>query len=64
MTQFQFDMICKIVQNGAPAVAEELCNALNSLVVDYNKTVEELRSIREAVAEAENSEPAAEEKSE
>lgn len=47
MTQFQFEMICKIVQSGAPALSNELCSSLNDLVVDRNqlaKQVEDLKS--------------------
>jgi len=47
MTQLQFDMICKIIQNGAPVLANELCNSLTHLVVDYNKMAEELDSLKE-----------------
>lgn len=36
MTQFQFDMICKIIESGAPALAPELTESLNSLIVDRN----------------------------
>ena len=41
MTQFQFDLICKIIENGAPALANELCNAVSNLVQSYNKLAEE-----------------------
>lgn len=64
MTQFQFDMICKVIENGAPAVADELCGALNDLVVNYNHAVNELRSIKEAAQEAEKNEQVIEEKAE
>ena len=36
MTQYQFDTILKVIENGAPALANELCNSLNNLVNDYN----------------------------
>ncbi len=45
MTQLQFEMICKIVENGAPALADELCGALDGLVKRHNflqKEVERL----------------------
>ena len=42
MTQFEFDVIVKLIENGAPALARELCGSLNNLVVDYNKTKQEL----------------------
>ena len=41
MTQFQFDAIVKIIQSGAPALANELCNALNNLVNEHNKLLKE-----------------------
>ena len=49
MTQLQFDMICKIIQNGAPALANELCGALNDLVVDYNKMSAQLKEAQEVI---------------
>lgn len=52
MNQLQFEMICKILQNGAPALANELCDALNTLVVDYNRLLGELQAMREAAEEA------------
>jgi len=57
MTQFQFDMICKIIQNGAPVLANELCGALNDLVVDYNKLVERIQSIQETDVESKDENP-------
>lgn len=36
MTQFQFEVICKVLDNAVPALAPELCGALNNLVVSYN----------------------------
>jgi regulator of replication initiation timing len=41
MTQFQFDVICKLIEEGAPVLAKELCDALNNLVVNYNALVTE-----------------------
>ena len=41
MNQFQFDAIVKIVESGAPALANELCNSLNDLVNDYNVLLKE-----------------------
>jgi hypothetical protein len=41
MTQFQFDVICKIIENGAPALANELCGALTALVQSYTEIVKE-----------------------
>ncbi len=39
MDQTQFDLICKIIQNGAPALANELCGALQNLVAGYNEAI-------------------------
>jgi ATP phosphoribosyltransferase len=41
MTQFQFDIICKIVSTGAPALANELNSALDEFVQSYNACLEE-----------------------
>ena len=41
MTQFQFDLICKIICTGAPALAEELCGALETFVQNYEQLVAE-----------------------
>ena len=41
MTQFQFDLICKIIEQGAPALAMELCTALDAMVQGYNAVVAE-----------------------
>lgn len=57
MTQFQFDMICKIIESGAPALANELCNSLNDLVVDYNKLNERIQSIQETDVESKDENP-------
>ena len=52
MTQFEFDVIVKLVENGAPALAHELCGSLNDLVVEYNKLRAELAARNQADAEA------------
>ena len=41
MTQFQFDMICKIIESGSPVLAKELCGTLAALIHSYNETVKE-----------------------
>lgn len=43
MTQLQYDMIVKVIQNGAPALAEELISALGALITSY----QELKAERE-----------------
>ena len=35
MTQFQFDLIWKIIESGAPALSSELCSALDAFVQDH-----------------------------
>ncbi len=51
MTQFEFDVIVKLVENGAPALARELCGSLNDLVVEYNQMKQELAMRNKAAAE-------------
>ncbi len=50
MTQFQFDLICKLITNGAPVLAEELCGSLNKLVQDFNALVVENQELRTQIA--------------
>lgn len=51
MTQFQFDMICKIITNGAPALADELVTALDSFVRDRNALAEENEQLKKQIAD-------------
>lgn len=37
MTQAQYDTIVKIIQNGAPALANELISAIAELITDYQQ---------------------------
>ena len=60
MTQFQFDLIKKIIVQGAPALAEELCTALNNLVASYDALAAENEQFK-AQANAPTDEPATEE---
>jgi hypothetical protein len=46
MTQFQFDLICRVINAGAPILAEELCNSLNSLVQDFNAVLKENQELK------------------
>ena len=41
MTQYQFDTIVKVLESGVPALANELANSLNDLVVERNNLAEE-----------------------
>lgn len=52
MTQFEFDVIVKLIENGAPALAHELCGSLNDLVVEYNQIKQDLAMRNKAAAEA------------
>ena len=62
MTQFQFDMICKIIERGAPALADELCGALDSFVRDRNALATENEQLKAQIASmTSEDEPAAEE---
>jgi cell division protein FtsB len=51
MTQFQFDLICKLIENGAPALANELCGALNALVQTCNNTMAENEQLKAQIAD-------------
>lgn len=50
MTQFQFDLICKIIENGAPVLANELCSALDSFVRDRNTLAAENEQLKTQIA--------------
>ena len=54
MTQFQFDMICKVIENGAPALANELCGALDSLVRDRNQLAKENAELKKDKSESDS----------
>ena len=50
MDQTQFDVIVKIIRNGAPALAEELIQSLINLVNDagkYHQLLEKVNSEKE-----------------
>lgn len=53
MTQQQFEIICKIIENGAPALANELCSALNNLVIDRNNLAKQLEEIQKSAERGE-----------
>ena len=50
MTQFQFDLICKIIESGAPVLAEELCGALTTFVQSFNGTIAENEMLKAQLA--------------
>ena len=45
MNQNDYDLICKILENGAPALAGELINKLDNLITDYQNTHKRLESM-------------------
>lgn len=50
MNQQQFDLIVKVIKNGAPALAEELVQALVNLVTEHaelKKIVEQIETDKE-----------------
>lgn len=53
MTQFQFDAICKIIEVGAPALANELCGALQGLVQTCNAALDENAKLKATDKESE-----------
>jgi len=50
MTQFQFDLICKLIDSGAPILSRELCGSLDALVKGYNAIVEENEQLKAQIA--------------
>lgn len=53
MNQMQFDVIVAIIKSGAPALAEELVNALVNLVNSYNEQKAELEKLKSSEDSAE-----------
>ena len=51
MTQFQFEVICKLIDNGAPALAVELKKALVSLAQSFEEAVAENEQLKARLAE-------------
>jgi hypothetical protein len=51
MTQFQFDLICKIIENGAPVLANELVTTLQGMVQTCNTTAEENERLKARIEE-------------
>lgn len=46
MTQFQFDVICKLIDTGAPALASELKNAILGLAKSLEAAVAENEQLK------------------
>ena len=51
MTQFQFDLICTLIERGAPVLANELCSALDNLVQTCNATIAENEQLKARIEE-------------
>jgi cell division protein FtsB len=56
MTQFQFDVICKLIDAGAPALAPELKNAILGLAKSFETAVAENEQLKEIVESDDKSE--------
>jgi hypothetical protein len=52
MTQFQFDLICKLVEAGAPVLSKELCEAMSGLVQTLNTLVNENEKLKAQLEKA------------
>lgn len=42
MTQYEYDTIMKIISSGAPALSNELCQAITNLVLENQRMAKEL----------------------
>ena len=49
MTQFQFDTILKIIEQGAPVLYNDLANSLHAIVVERNNLIKENEDLRAQV---------------
>ena len=56
MTQFQFDVICKLIDAGAPALAPELKNAILGLAKSLEAAVAENEQLKAKLKESATSE--------
>ena len=50
MTQFQFDVICKLIDVGAPALASELKTAILGLAKSFETAVAENEQLKAKLA--------------
>ena len=48
MTQYQYDTIMKVISNGAPALANELCESIASVVRENIMLKDELSKLKDA----------------
>lgn len=56
MTQFQFDVICKLIDNGAPALAPELKNAILGLAQSFEAVIVENEQLKAKLKDSATSE--------
>lgn len=61
MNQIQYEIIKKLIQNGAPALAEELLGALDAYINDHNELIKKYTDLTTEKAENESKEVLAEE---
>lgn len=54
MTQYQYDTIMKLIVNGAPALANELCSSLADVVNERNDFKAKLEKIKSDAENAKN----------
>lgn len=57
MNQFQFDIILKIIEQGAPVLYKDLATALNNLVVERNSLDQENKDLRAQLEELKKGTP-------
>ncbi len=53
MTQFQYDAIMKILQNGAPALCQELAQSISQVITDNSTLAKEKEELTKKVQELE-----------
>lgn len=49
MTQFEYELICKLIQSGAPALAEDLINGLANVINAANEAIRERDELKAEV---------------
>ena len=51
MSQYEYQLICHVLRNGAPAVANDLINSLNNLIAAYNTELNKAKDEKQKVDE-------------
>ena len=54
MTQHDYDLICEIIKNGAPALSQRLISLLSAMINDYQNVKKELETIKTEAKEKKN----------